>query len=82
LIENFVSLIATAVSDAAARIEAECFRLAYPDARILVIPVSDKMGRALMATDQDDLVVGPPARRVWHLEFPRPACRNRCPRRK
>jgi transcriptional regulator of acetoin/glycerol metabolism len=82
LIENFVSLIATAVSDAAARIEAECFRLAYPDARTLVIPVSDKMGRALMATDQDDLVVGPPARRVWQLKFPRPACRDRCPRRK
>src|SRR6266496_2401384 len=58
LIENFVNLIATAVIDAAARIEAECFRLAYPDARILVAPVPDKMGRALIAVDQDDLVVG------------------------
>ena len=47
LIDNFVNLIATAVSDAAARIEAECFRLAYPDARILVVPVPDKMGKAL-----------------------------------
>ena len=58
LIENFVNLIATAVIDAAARIEAECFRLAYPDARILIVPVSDKMGKALIAVDQDDLVVG------------------------
>jgi len=58
LIDNFVNLIATAVSDAAARIEAECFRLAYPDARILVVPVPDKMGKALLAVDQDDLVVG------------------------
>ena len=58
LIDNFVNLIATAVSDAAARIEAECFRLAYPDARILVVPVPDKMGKALIAVDQDDLVVG------------------------
>ncbi len=57
MVENFVNLIATAVSDAAARIEAECFRLAYPDARILVAP-PDKMGRALIAVDQDDLVVG------------------------
>jgi transcriptional regulator of acetoin/glycerol metabolism len=58
LIDNFVNLIATAVSDAAASIEAECFRLAYPDARILVVPVPDKMGKALIAVDQDDLVVG------------------------
>lgn len=58
LIENFVNLVATAVIDAAARIEAECFRLAYPDARILIVPVSDKMGKALVAVDQDDLVVG------------------------
>ena len=57
-VENFVNLIATAVSDAAARIEAECFRLAYPDARILVVPVPDKIGKALIAVDQDDLVVG------------------------
>jgi transcriptional regulator of acetoin/glycerol metabolism len=58
LIENFVNLIATAVIDAAARIEAECFRLAYPGARILIVPVPDKMGKALIAVDQDDLVVG------------------------
>ena len=58
LVENFVNLIATAVIDAAARIGAECFRLAYPDARILVLPIPDKMGKALIAVDQDDLVVG------------------------
>jgi transcriptional regulator of acetoin/glycerol metabolism len=58
LIDNFVNLIATAVSDAAVRIEAECFRLAYPDTRILVVPVPDKMGKALIAVDEDDLVVG------------------------
>lgn len=58
LIDNFVNLIATAVSDAAARIEAECFHLAYPDARILVAPIPDKMGKAWIAVDRDDLVVG------------------------
>ena len=58
LIESFVNLIATAVIDAAARIEAECFRLAYPRARILVVPVPDKMGKALIAIDEDDLVIG------------------------
>jgi transcriptional regulator of acetoin/glycerol metabolism len=58
LIESFVNLIATAVVDAAARIEAECFRLAYPRARIVVVPVPDKMGKALIAVDADDLVIG------------------------
>ncbi len=58
LIDNFVNLIATAVCDAAARIEAELFYLAYPDVRILIIPVPDRMGKALVAVDQDDLVVG------------------------
>jgi transcriptional regulator of acetoin/glycerol metabolism len=58
LVESFVNLIATAVIDAAARIEVECFRLAHPQARILVVPVPDKMGKALLAVDADDLVIG------------------------
>src|SRR5215813_1575216 len=58
LVESFVNLIATAVIDTAARIEAECFRLAYPDARIIVVPIADKMRKALIAVDRDDLVVG------------------------
>ena len=58
LVESFVNLIMTAVIDAAARIEAECFRLAHPRARILVVPVPDKMGKALIAVDEDDLVIG------------------------
>lgn len=58
LTEGFVNLIAVAVSDAATRIEAEYFRLAYPLARILVVPVPDKGTRALIAVDADDLVIG------------------------
>jgi len=58
LIEGFINLIATAVVDAAARIEAECFRMAYPRARFLVVPAPDKMGRALIAVDENDLVIG------------------------
>ena len=38
LTEAFVGLIAVAVQDAARRIEAEAFRLAFPDARVLVAP--------------------------------------------
>jgi transcriptional regulator of acetoin/glycerol metabolism len=56
--EGFVNLIAAAANDAATRIEAEYFRLAFPRARILVVPVADKGARALIAVDTDDLVVG------------------------
>jgi transcriptional regulator of acetoin/glycerol metabolism len=56
--EGFVQLIATAVSDAAQRIEAENFRLAFPEARILLAPANDRGGTALLAVDSDDLVVG------------------------
>jgi len=58
LIEGFINLMAAAVIDAAARIEAEYFRLAYPRARFLAVPIPDKMGRALIAVDEDDLVIG------------------------
>lgn len=58
LTEGFVNLIAVAVNDAASRIEAEYFRLAYPQARILIVPIADKGARALIAVDADDLVIG------------------------
>lgn len=58
LTEGFVNLIAMAVGDAARKIEAEHFRLAYPDARIVVAPTSNKAPCALFAIDKDDLVVG------------------------
>lgn len=58
LTEGFVHLISVAVSDAARRIEADHFRLAFPDARILIAPSSDKGAGALLAVDCDDLVIG------------------------
>lgn len=58
LVEGFLNLISSAVVEAAARIEAEYFCAAYPCARILFIPVPDKMGKAMIAVDQDDLVIG------------------------
>lgn len=58
LTEGFVNLIALAVADAARRIEAENFRLAFPNERILVAPVGEWAVGALLAIDADDLVVG------------------------
>ena len=58
LTEAFIGLIAVAVQDAARRIEAETFRLAFPDARVLVAPGTDKNGGGLIAIDSDELVIG------------------------
>ena len=47
-----------AVGEAAKRIESEYFRRAFPKARVVVAPTTDKLGPALLAIDADDLVVG------------------------
>ncbi|WEX08648.1 GAF domain-containing protein [Chelativorans sp. AA-79] len=56
LTEGFVNLIATAANDAARRIEAEAFRHAFPKARIVLLPAANAY--ALIAVDDDDLVIG------------------------
>jgi transcriptional regulator of acetoin/glycerol metabolism len=59
LVEEFVPLIAMAVSDAARRIEAENFRTSFPRARITIAPVADHhTAAALIAVDNDDIVIG------------------------
>lgn len=56
--DDLVNLVAVAVGDAARRIEAEAFRLAFPRARIIVAPTADWTPNALLAVDKDDLVIG------------------------
>lgn len=63
--EGFIGLIAAAVQDAARAIEAQAFRQAYPDARIMLAPTGDSS--ALLALDRDDLVIG--ATRAARLAF-------------
>lgn len=58
LTEGFSNLIAVAVGDAARRIEAENFRLAFPHARIMLAPTEERVAGALIAVNRDDLVVG------------------------
>jgi transcriptional regulator of acetoin/glycerol metabolism len=58
LTEGFVNLISVAVGDAARRIEAENFRLAFPQARILLASTDERAASALIAVDRDDLVIG------------------------
>ncbi|GGF68506.1 transcriptional regulator [Azorhizobium oxalatiphilum] len=58
LTEDLVNVIALAVADAARRIEAETFRMAYPSARIVVAATADGAPHALLAVDKDDVVVG------------------------
>lgn len=58
LTEGFINLISMAVADAARRIEADNFRQAFSDARILLTPAQDKHAGGLLAVDRDDLVIG------------------------
>jgi transcriptional regulator of acetoin/glycerol metabolism len=58
LTEGFQRLIGMVVADAARTIEAENFRLAFPDARIVLTPAGERAGASLVAVDSDDLVVG------------------------
>ncbi|WP_276199276.1 helix-turn-helix domain-containing protein [Chelatococcus sp. XZ-Ab1] len=67
LTEGFVNLIAVAVSDAVRRIEAENFRRAFPDARVLLAPSPERGGGGLIAVDRHDLVIG--ATRAARLAF-------------
>jgi transcriptional regulator of acetoin/glycerol metabolism len=56
--EGLVQLVAMAVSEATRRIEAENFRLAFPQARIVVAPTAEWTPNALLAIDADDIVIG------------------------
>ena len=58
LTEGFLGLIALSVTDAARRIEADLFRLAFPRARLMMVPGQDRGNGALLAVDADDLVIG------------------------
>src|SRR5271157_4393941 len=58
LTQSFQNLIGMVVAEAARTIEAENFRLAFPDARILLTPAGGRTGASLVAVDCDDLVVG------------------------
>lgn len=58
LTEGFVNLISVAVNDAARRIEAENFRVAFLKARVLLAPPTETGAGGLVAIDKDDLVIG------------------------
>jgi transcriptional regulator of acetoin/glycerol metabolism len=58
LTAGFAQLIATAVADAARIIEAENFRQAFANARIVLAPNSERAVNSLLAVDRDDLVIG------------------------
>ncbi|MGJ4891243.1 helix-turn-helix domain-containing protein [Bradyrhizobium sp. HKCCYLRH3099] len=58
LTEGFGRLISTTVADAARLIEAENFRQAFPQARIVLTPESEREINSLLAVDSNDLVVG------------------------
>jgi transcriptional regulator of acetoin/glycerol metabolism len=58
LTEAFVNLISMAVIDAARRIEADNFKMAFPNARFVLAPETNRGAGGLIAVDADDLVIG------------------------
>lgn len=58
LTEGFMTLIVQAVTDAARKIEVETFHHAYPQARMVMVAGADRNAGALLAVDDDDLVIG------------------------
>lgn len=58
LTEDVARLIASAVADAARRIEARHFSRAFPQARIVLAPDTEWGNGALLAVGADDMIVG------------------------
>ncbi|NDV98933.1 GAF domain-containing protein [Salipiger sp. PrR002] len=56
--EAFNRLIAAMVAQTARQIEADTFRAAFPEARIIVADAEDSEASVLLAVDRDDLVQG------------------------
>ena len=80
LTKGFMTLIVQAVAETAQKIEAQAFRDAYPAARMVLVPGSERHPGGLLAVDPDDLVVGATRAARLHLglagdlaSMPRPA---------
>lgn len=80
LTPGMAGLIVQALTEAAQRIEAQAFRDAYPDARLVILPQVARNTSALLAVDADDLVIGATRAARQHLNLtgdlgrnPRPA---------
>lgn len=78
--ESINALIAAMVAQTAEKIEAENFRLAFPEARIIVADHAEADSSMLLAVDRDDIVIGATrsARKAFDLDAtgalrPRPA---------
>jgi len=68
--EMVMSLLAQAVRDCALRIETNLFHMAFPGARIVMVSESANPANALLAVDQDDLILGATrsARQALHID--------------
>ena len=53
-----LAILSQAVRDVAARVETTLFRHAFPGARIVMVSTSHAAAAALIAVDQDDLILG------------------------
>lgn len=73
---GYAALIAQSVSDAARGIEAEAFRLAFTQDRIVMLPGATRGPVSLIAVDGDDIVVGATRAARRALRLPDDLARN------
>lgn len=79
LAAGFLRLIAHAVHEAARRIEIESLRLAFPSARILLLPGDAQGTGGALAVDDDDLVIAASRAARAHLGLPAGLAANPVP---
>jgi transcriptional regulator of acetoin/glycerol metabolism len=65
--DAIAQIIAQTVGDTARRVEADLFAAAYPRARIVLVPGTDRGLGALLAVDADELVIGATRAARLHL---------------
>ena len=79
LTEGISALIVQAVAEAAQRIEADAFRAAFARARMVLVPGGARASAALLAVDQDDLIIGATRAARLALNLPRDVARSPIP---
>jgi transcriptional regulator of acetoin/glycerol metabolism len=68
--DGVAALLGHTVAEAARMIEADLFQSAFPKARLVLVPGTDRGLGALLAVDADDLVVGATRAARAHLDLP------------
>lgn len=67
--EAISGLIGSTVAEAARRVESDLFSQSFPRARLILVPGTERGAGALLAIDQNDLVIGATRAARLHLNL-------------